>query len=77
MVLQKSNQKKCLSYHQGLACLNDVEAESLESIYMQTVLCEVQKRCYAPSIIWLHDGFWISNSVNKAAIEAAEKVALT
>ena len=26
MVLQKSNPKKSLSYHQGLACLNDVEA---------------------------------------------------
>lgn len=34
------------------------------------------RRCYAPSIIWLHDGFWIRNSVELAAIKAAEQVAI-
>ena len=32
-------------------------AETLETIFMRQVLQEVQQRCFAVSIIWLHDGF--------------------
>ena len=34
-------------------------AETLETLFMRQVLQEVQQRCFAVSIIWLHDGFWI------------------
>ena len=30
--------------------------EAIEGIVMQLFLLEVRKRCYTPSIIWLHDG---------------------
>ncbi len=33
--------------------------EAIEGIVMQLFLIEVRKRRVAPSILWLHDGFWI------------------
>ena len=40
------------------------------------VLQEVQQRCFAVSIIWLHDGFWISSTVRDDIIREAEQTAL-
>ena len=40
---------------------------------MQLFLLEVRKRCVAPSIIWLHDGFWIDKQVADGVLLAAEK----
>ena len=51
-------------------------AETLETIFMRHVLQEVQQRCFAVSIIWLHDGFWICSSVRDDIIREAEKTAL-
>ena len=47
--------------------------EAIESIVMQLFLLEVRKRCFAPSIIWLHDGFWIDKQVDNEVLFAAEK----
>ena len=47
--------------------------EAIESIVMQLFLLEVRKRCFAPSIIWLHDGFWIDKHVDNEVLFAAEK----
>ena len=47
--------------------------EAIEGIVMQLFLLEVRKRCYAPSIIWLHDGFWIDKHVDNEVLFAAEK----
>ena len=47
--------------------------EAIESIVMQLFLLEVRKRCLAPSIIWLHDGFWIDKHVDNEVLFAAEK----
>ena len=47
--------------------------EAIEGIVMQLFLLEVRKRCFAPSIIWLHDGFWIDKQVADEALLAAEK----
>ena len=51
-------------------------AETLETIFMRRVLQEVQQRCFAVSIIWLHDGFWISSTVRDDIIREAEQTAL-
>ena len=48
-------------------------AEAMESIVMQLFLLEVRKRCFAPSIIWLHDGFWIDRKVDDGVLFAAER----
>ncbi len=40
-------------------------AEALEGIVMQLFLLEVRKRCFAPSIIWLHDGFGVLSAAEK------------
>ena len=40
---------------------------------MQLFLLEVRKRCYAPSIIWLHDGFWIDKHIEDGVFLAADK----
>ena len=47
--------------------------EAIEGIVMQLFLLEVRKRCYAPSIIWLHDGFWIDKHIDDGVFLAAEK----
>ena len=47
--------------------------EAMEGIVMQLFPIEVRKRCFAPSIIWLHDGFWIGKEVDDEALRAAEK----
>ena len=47
--------------------------EAMEGIVMQLFLLEVRKRCFAPSIIWLHDGFWIGKEVDDEVLRAAEK----
>ena len=47
--------------------------EAMEGIVMQLFLLEVRKRCVAPSIIWLHDGFWIDKQVADGVLLAAEK----
>ena len=47
--------------------------EAMEGIVMQLFLLEVRKRCFAPSIIWLHDGFWIDKEVDDEVLRAAEK----
>ena len=44
-----------------------------EGIVMQLFLLEVRKRCYAPSIIWLHDGFWIDKHIDNEVFFAAER----
>ena len=49
--------------------------EAMEGIVMQLFLLEVRKRCFAPSIIWLHDGFWIDKQVADEVLLAAEKYA--
>ena len=51
-------------------------AETLETIFMRQVLQEVQQRSFAVSLIWLHDGFWISSSVSDNIFQEAEKTAL-
>ena len=48
-------------------------AEAIEGIVMQLFLLEVRKRCFTPSIIWLHDGFWIDKQVDDRVLAAAEK----
>ena len=48
-------------------------AEAIEGIVMQLFLLEVRKRCYAPSIIWLHDGFWIDKHIDNEVFFAAER----
>ena len=48
-------------------------AEAMEGIVMQLFLLEVRKRCFAPSIIWLHDGFWIGKEVDNGVLAAAER----
>ena len=47
--------------------------EAIEGIVTQLFLLEVRKRCFAPSIIWLHDGFWIDKHVDNEVLFAAEK----
>ena len=47
--------------------------EALEGIVMQLFLLEVRKRCFAPSILWLHDGFWIDKQVDDGVLVAAER----
>ena len=47
--------------------------EAIEGIVMQLFLLEVRKRCVAPSIIWLHDGFWIDKQVDDGILSAAER----
>ena len=47
--------------------------EAIEGIVMQLFLLEARKRCFAPSIIWLHDGFWIDKHVDNEVLFAAEK----
>ena len=42
-------------------------------IVMQLFLLEVRKRCFAPSILWLHDGFWIDKQVDDGVLVAAER----
>ena len=42
--------------------------EAIESIVMQLFLLEVRKRCFAPSIIWLHDGVWIDKHVDNEVL---------
>ena len=51
--------------------------ETIESIVMQLFLLEVRKRSVAPSIIWLHDGFWIDKQVADDILVAAEKYVRT
>ena len=48
-------------------------AVEVEGIVMQLFLLEVRKRCYAPSIIWLHDGFWIDKHIEDGVFLAADK----
>ena len=48
-------------------------AETVESIVRQLFLLEVRKRCHTPSIIWLHDGFWIDKHTDEEIFLAAEK----
>ena len=43
---------------------------------MQVLILEVGERSYAPSTIWLHDGFWISRWVPDEVIRGAEHHAL-
>ena len=52
-------------------------AETLETIFMRQVLQEVQQRCFAVSIIWLHDGFWICSSVRDDIIRRQSKLRLS
>ena len=40
---------------------------------MQLFLLEVRKRCIVPSILWLHDGFWIDKNVDDGILVAAER----
>ena len=47
--------------------------EAMEGIVVQLFLLEVRKRCFAPSIIWLHDGFWIDKQVDDGVLVAAER----
>ncbi len=47
--------------------------EAVEGIVMQLSLLEVRKRCVAPSVLWLHDGFWIDKSVDDTILVAAER----
>ena len=47
--------------------------EAIEGIVMQLFLIEVRKRCVAPSILWLHDGFWIDKNVDDEILFAAER----
>ena len=47
--------------------------EAVEGIVMQLFLLEVRKRCFAPSILWLHDGFWIDKQVDDGILAAAER----
>ena len=47
--------------------------EAVEGIVMQLFLLEVRKRCFAPSIVWLHDGFWIDKQVDDGVLVAAER----
>ena len=51
-------------------------AESLESLFMLSLLREVQYRGFVSSVIWLHDGFWISNTVGREVLEAGVEHAL-
>ena len=51
-------------------------AESLESLFMLSLLREVQFRGFVSSVIWLHDGFWISNTVGCEVLEAGVEHAL-
>ena len=51
---------------------NFFAAEAIGSIVMQLFLLEVRRRCVAPSILWLHDGFWIDKSVEDEILLAAE-----
>ena len=46
--------------------------EAVEGIVMQLFLIEVRKCCVAPSILWLHDGFWTDKGVEDDIIFAAE-----
>ena len=48
-------------------------AEAIEGIVMRLFLLEVRKRCYALSIIWLHDGFWIDKHIDNEVFFAAER----
>lgn len=48
-------------------------AEAIEAIFMQLFLREVRKWTDTPSIIWLHDGLWISREVDNQVLYAAEK----
>ena len=43
--------------------------EAIESIVMQLFLLEVRKRCFAPSIIWLHDVFFFFCCIAERAIK--------
>ena len=52
---------------------NFFAVEAIECIIMQLFLLEVRKRCYAPSIIWLHDGFWIDKHIDDGVFFAADK----
>ena len=47
--------------------------EAVEGIVMQLFLLEVRKRCLVPSILWLHDGFWIDKNVDDVILMAAER----
>ena len=47
--------------------------EAIEAIFMQLFLVEVRKRTESPSIIWLHDGIWISREVDDQYLLAAEQ----
>ena len=47
--------------------------EAVEGIVMQLFLLEVRKRCLVPSILWLHDGFWIDKNVDDGVLMAAER----
>ncbi len=47
--------------------------EAIEGIVMQLFLLEVRKRCPVPSILWLHDGFWIDKHVDDGVLMAAER----
>ena len=51
---------------------NYFAAGAVESIVMQLFLLEVRERCVAPSVLWLHDGFWIDKSVGDEVLYAAE-----
>ena len=48
-------------------------AEAIEGIVMQLFLLEVRKRCYTPSIIWLHDGFWIDKHIEDEVFFVADR----
>ena len=47
--------------------------EFIESQLMCSVVKAIQRRNRCASIIWLHDGFWVSKAVPLADIQAAER----
>ena len=50
--------------------------EHIECLVMQTFLRQLQMRVTLASVLWLHDGIWIPDTVTKADIRFAERATL-
>ena len=50
--------------------------EHVECLAMQTFLCQLQMRVTLSSVLWLHDGVWIPDTVTKEDIQFAERATL-
>ena len=48
----------------------------VECLAMQTFLCQLQMRVTLSSVLWLHDGVWIPDTVTKEDIKFAERATL-